>query len=144
MKAGEWILIGIGAFVVWNLTGLARAANVLQVVFKGVSVSGLTSLKITLTIQNPSNATLQINSMVGTITVNGNELGNISTFNQVTVLPNSQQDVIIDLGIGILDLPAVIQNVIQQPLQSYDVSVTGTANVNGIMIPISTNSQFAL
>lgn len=75
--------------------------------------------------------------MVGNVTINGNNLGNLSSFIQVTVPANSQRPVVLHFSPSLLSLPADIKNLIDAGSATYTVEATGYINVTGIPAPIS-------
>lgn len=137
------LLIG-GGIALWYYAGLARAGELMQVVFKTVTFNNLTSLNIILGIQNVSNTTININSLVGTVTMNGSTIGSISSFTPTSVPGNSEQQLSVQFDLSVLGLPGIISNIINNPSQQYTFAITGNANVNGLPVPISDTEQFSL
>lgn len=133
-------VVGLGLFV-WNTAQLGLAAATIQVILQSVDISGLTSYKVTFLVQNVTNATLTVNSMTGTVTVNGNTLGNISTFTQVVVPPNSQMPIVVTINLSVLNLPSDVIAIINNNTGSLLFAATGYVNVSGVPAPIAFNVQ---
>lgn len=137
MKVGSILLIGAGALALIYFSNLGIAGNVLQYYIQSVNFQGITSGTITLMVQNPSNATIILNSMAGTVCANGSIIGNISNFSGgVQIAPNSQAPVTIQCN---LNLPSLLSNlftILTSPTGANSVAfvIAGNANINGGLI----------
>lgn len=139
MKTGTVIAIGLGAAAVWYYSQLGVAAAVVQVVFSGVTIRSLTDYTLNFMIQNVSNATIELNSMTGVVSVNGNPLGNVSEFKLVQVPPNSQAPMNIDFEVSLLSLPGDIEDIVNNKSgnNNLDFKVVGNMNVNNLVLPLT-------
>jgi len=145
MKAGGLILLGLGAYAVYYFSGLAVAAAVLNVVFDDIQFNGVNSLTLYFKLQNVSNSTLIINSLEGDVTINGNDLGNVSFFpgQPLQVLSNSETRIGVNLNIGLLSLPGTIKSLLSKGSGTFDVIMTGHANINNQVVPIDSETNFS-
>ena len=146
MKTGTALLLAGGGLALLYFGKLATAAATYQLVFKNVSIQSATNWVLTFTLQNVSNATLSLNSLAGTVSVNGNQLGNISMFpaSPIIVPPNSQIDLPITLSIGLLGIPGIVAQVTQQAGNSFDFNVVGNMNINGLVAPFNDDVTFQI
>jgi hypothetical protein len=141
MKATTIGLLALGAFVLFNIANLGVAANVLQYYITSVDFTGLTTGNIGLVIQNPSNASILVNSMAGTITANGTTIGNISNFQGGVIIgANQQKTVNISVAISIIGLLGNLYVMLTQPSGANKINfvIAGNANINaGIEVPFN-------
>lgn len=94
-------------------------------------------LRVNIGIQNPSNQQFVVRSIVGQLQANGENIGNVSTFQATVINPNSEAilPVYVRLNpIGIVtDIIALIQG---GGGISQTIRLKGTANVNNTLAPI--------
>lgn len=144
MKGTTLILLALGAGAVYYFEQLNTASNSLQVVFQGVRINGPFNYTLNLIAQNVSNATLELNSLAADVTVNGNDLGNISNFTPVTIGPNSSTAVNVTLAPSVLSIPGTVQALLQNPTGSFDFKVNGNMNINGLVLPLNVEKVIAI
>lgn len=141
MKAGTVILLGVGALLLFNFANLGVASNVLQYYIQSVDFTGITTGRIILVVQNPSNASILLNSMAGTITVNNTTLGNISNFQGgVTIPANQQVPITINVVLSLSGLVSQLYDTLTKPngANAMNFIIAGNANINaGIIVPFS-------
>lgn len=137
MKTGTLLVVGAIAFLGYEFLQLNTAGNTLQVVFQGVQVNGPLNYTLNLIVQNVSNATLALNSLAADVTINGNDLGNVSNFTAITIQPNSQTPVNVTLQPSILSIPGTVQALLANPTGSFDFKITGNMNVNSLVLPLN-------
>lgn len=139
MKIGQILLaVGlVGAVVYFGNLGIG-AADV-QFVLGSVNIQSPTTIQITLIVQNVSNATFNINSMSGTVTLNGNVLGNVSAFPPapIVVAANTQVPINVTLNISLLSIPGVVQQLLSGNSQQLNFIVAGNVNLNSLVVPFS-------
>lgn len=136
MKTSTVVLIGAGVLAFLYFGNLGVAANVLQYYIQSVDFTGLTSGRIILVVQNPSNAAIMLNSMAGIITANGTTIGNISNFQGGVLIPANQQiPVRIDVQMSLGGLFTTLYTALTQPNGSnkIDFIISGNANINAGM-----------
>jgi LEA14-like dessication related protein len=144
MKLGTVALIAtIGAGAIY-LSNLGIAANTTTIIFSGVQIKSITDFMLSFMIQNVSNATIQFNSMTGMVSVNGSQLGNISTFQAVTIPGNSQQQVNIEFQPSLLSIPGTVMSFIQSPGSTLDFNIQGNANVNSLVLPFNLDQTITI
>jgi LEA14-like dessication related protein len=130
IAGGGWLL---------NTFLTAGTAESLNYLIEDVSfsITGIIHLEtvITIGIQNPSSHSLTINSMVGTVYVNGDYLGNVSNFTQTTVLQNAQTSYSIHFVSDVFNLSTELLNIIQN-YHGLTLRLVGDININGSLVPL--------
>lgn len=137
MKTGTLVLLGVGGYLLWDITQNAIAVNTVNIVLQGVQVNSITDYVVTLTVQNVSNISATVNSMTGNILINGNQLASISNFTATTVPANGQINIPVTVQPSLLSLPGDIANIIQNGMNTLNFTVVGNVNVNGLVLPFT-------
>jgi LEA14-like dessication related protein len=128
------LIIG-GAFL---LNKVSQGANASSLIFSisgaGVNSIGLTSnVALTITVQNPTPSSYQVNAFAGQVYINDNLSGNVSLFQKILIDPDSEKsfnvNVSLNVGVAISDIVQLINNP-----QKLNIRVVGTADA-GIQIP---------
>lgn len=141
MKFTDIALVGGGIWAVYHFANLGVAANVVQIVLDGVQIKGFANYVITLKIQNVSNAIINVNSAVGNVLINGNQLASFSDFSKRSVGPNSEQRLDVNVSPDFLSLPGVVKQLIQSGGTTVKFTIEGNANVNGLVLPFTLDQQ---
>lgn len=144
MKTGTILLLLGGGALVWYYSNLGIAANTVNIVLDSVQFSSIRNFNVILMVQNVSNATVQVNSMSGTIFLNGNTLANMSDFTPRTVNPNSQLPITINVKPDFLMLGSNIMNLINNPGQTIKFTIEGNANINNLVLPFSLENDISI
>lgn len=142
MKTSTVLLLGGAAFLLLFYGDLGIANNVLQYYISSVDFTGITTGKIGLVIQNPSNTAILINSMAGTVSANGTTIGNISNFQGgITINPNSQQVVTVYVAVSITAVLGTLYTMLTSPtgLNLINFVLAGNVNIAGIPAPVPFN-----
>lgn len=87
------LLLPVAGLLAIGLLLQKKAAAALHYFIKGVAISfeGITPvLRIDIMVQNPSNQSFTVRSIVGSLFVDGDKVGDASMFQTVTIAPNSQ------------------------------------------------------
>lgn len=141
MKPSTILLAGGIVLALFYVTNLGVAGNVLQYYIQSVDFSNITTARIVLMVQNPSNANIVLNSMAGTISVNGSTMGNISNFQGgVTIPANTQQPVTIFVALSLSAIASNLYDVLMTPNGANRLSfvIAGNANINGgVIVPFN-------
>ena len=148
-KQTSWLLIAGLGLAAWYWGKLGQAANVVNVVFNGIQVNGLTSFTLNFVIQNVSNAIVSVNSVAANVTANGTTIGNASYFgNPITIPANSQQSVPLQFAVSLLGLPNAIIQLISNLSAGTNSNITfeakGNMNINGLVLPLDVQTQTIL
>src|SRR5882762_1218135 len=86
------LLIGAAAVAAWYFLTRGSTLNSLQFIPRGIGLQG-TSLNLSLGILNPTNNSLRLSSVVGSLNVQGSPVGTVTSFQPVDIAPNSETDI---------------------------------------------------
>ena len=133
------LLIAAGGFAAWYFWTRANALKSLIFNPVGLGVQGA-AISLQMEVDNPTSAALQLNGFAGSLNVNGSPIGNVTDFQPVMVLPGATR---LNLLItpNVFGIAAGVINEIDGNEGSGNVraSLTGTANVDGIALPVNLN-----
>lgn len=137
MKKFALPLLAIAAAAFFLIRKTKFAAR-LQYVFRGIRLRGKIfspKIEVKLGIQNASNQSATIKSLVGNIQWKGSEFATIKMFNEVKILPNSETPVAIIAEPSVLGLYDTIRTLVKTGLKGGTLEISGTSNVNNVQIP---------
>ncbi len=141
MKFNTLVIVGVAAVVLFNLVNLGVAGNVLQFYIQSVDFTGLTTGRIVLMVQNPSNANITLNSMAGTVSANGTTIGNVSNFQGGVFIPANQQvPVTVFVNVSLTGIFSELYTQLTQPTGQNQIAfvIAGNMNINaGGLIPFN-------
>lgn len=106
----------------------------------GISSSGITPIvQLTVLAQNPTDKSITISSIVGNVLLNGQLIGNIPPVGfPITVAANSQSQIPISVMLQGLSLISDVVSMLSGTAGlSAVVSLTGTVNVDGLLLPLN-------
>lgn len=104
--------------------------------FDGVRIAN-NKLQIKLGLSNPTNASVTINSIVGVLNSKGNDIANVQSFEKVTILPNNKTFISLDVTPSLVGLFTTVKQIVKKGgLKNLNLRFKGTANVNGLPLPI--------
>jgi hypothetical protein len=130
------LLAGAGLFAYWAYTKYRSVIN-LQFIPRGIQAGG-TGFQVQLGVQNTSNQTIQYNSFAGTLSVNGQNVANVSDFNARPIQANAETDLAFDVSPNLIGLASQVFQQVQSGYTGIQSAVlTGTANVNGVQYPVN-------
>lgn len=133
-----WILGGLGLLGIYLLTRRSLAKNLVfnlsDVKFLGSVLKPI--IKISFSVQNPSNQTATLKGVAGTLIFNGNPISNVSNFEQQTINARSESTITIDVKPSILGIASTIIDAIKGKRITGTITFNGSANVDGVLIPI--------
>jgi hypothetical protein len=95
------------------------------------------TINVEMAVQNPTNQTITIKSITGSISVNDKYLANVSAFGDQKVLPNQESILRLTARPSATGVFQSIREILTQPVGSIAASFQGTANVDGLVVPIS-------
>lgn len=132
------LLLGAAGIAAWYFFTRAGALNNLNFVPLGLGVVP-GGVSVQLGVQNPTNTPITLNSFVGSLSISGSPVGSVSTFTPVTIAPNSQTPLSLYVGANYLGLASGVLNQLEgnEGSGNYNAVLSGTANVNGIALPIN-------
>lgn len=100
------------------------------------------TINIELAVQNPTNSTIKIKSITGSISVNGKYLANVSAFGDQTVAPNSESTLRLVARPSALGIFESVRELLTAPAGQVSATFQGSANVDGIVVPITETRTF--
>lgn len=147
-KGFNILALGLLALVGWSFINKANAGKKILVNFrtlKLLSTSGfsLPTIQAIFTLQNPTSQQIQINSLVGSLFVNGKHLSNISSFQKITVPGNNEIDLPINIKTGIVDAVRNVVSLLKNKKQKLSVTFEGNVNAENFLIPIKETINLA-
>jgi len=143
MRKNVLIFGGIAAVVAFYLFTKANAGKKVAISFQSLKFGGdLLSPKIiiSLLLQNPTNQSFNINSIVGSVFLNDKFVGEINTFKKVVLTGNATGVIDVNLKLGLLQSFTTVKNIIKNKgLKTVVARVQGNANVDGLVLPFNEN-----
>jgi hypothetical protein len=92
---------------------------------------------VRLGILNPTNSQLTINSILGSLFFNTNEVATIQTFQKLLVNANAKTSINLTMKPTLYGIFTSLQNILKKEnVKNYKVKFVGTANTNGVNIPL--------
>jgi hypothetical protein len=132
------LLIAAGIAAAWWFFTRANALNSLVFIPKGVGIQG-GGLNLVLGVQNPTGAGITLNSLVGSLQVDGSSVANITDFTPQVIAPNSETDINLYVSANVFGLAGGLINQLDgnEGAGSFRAALVGTANVNNIPVPVN-------
>jgi LEA14-like dessication related protein len=94
-------------------------------------------LIITLSVQNPTNQAAKITSISGTLYLTDKAISNISSFTQQIIQPQTESLISFSAKPGVIGIANVLKELfLGNKTKQYVFKFIGTANVDGILLPI--------
>lgn len=136
------LLIG-GALVALYLIGRTRLATNIKVLFRGLSFGGglrKPSISLRFGVQNPTDQTATVRSIVGQVDANGRTVADVSGFQALTVGPNTESVLTVQAQPAAVGIVQTVAEFLRQKERGpVRVTFTGTANVDGVNLPINSS-----
>ena len=112
-----------------------KANFILQSVRPGGSIlSPVVNVK--MLVQNPTNQKIVIKSIVGTLSVGGKFLADVSSFGDQKITPNSESTLSITARPSAIGVFNTFRQLITQPIPGTQIVFSGSANVDGVNVPV--------
>jgi hypothetical protein len=92
-------------------------------------------------ILNPTNSQITISSILGSLFLNNNEVATIETFNKLLVNPNAKTSLNLTMKPTLYGIFTSLKSIFskkdsKEVFKNYKVKFVGTANANGVNIPL--------
>lgn len=91
-------------------------------------------------ILNPTNAQITISSILGSLFLNNNEVATVETFSKLLVSPNAKTSLNLTMKPTLYGIFTSLKNIFakdsKQVFKNYKVKFVGTANANGVNLPL--------
>lgn len=134
-----------GAWAAWFLFSAKNLSNNLKFVFRKITFGGRLlqpKIFITLAVQNPTNAGATLKSIVAQINYKNSSFADISSFQVQNIRPQSESMIVLTAEPSVIGILSTVREIIQNKKLANDISITGTANIDGINVPI--NLRYAI
>lgn len=112
---------------------------------RGIKPSGTLlkpTLDVDISVQNPTNQSITIKSITGDLSVNNRYVANVSAFGDQEVQPNSENILKLVARPSAIGIIQSVIAIIRNKENKFTASFNGTANVNGLVVPINENQSF--
>lgn len=132
-----WIIGGaIAVYFVSRYAGFLKKANFyLQSVKPGGTITQ-PKIIVMLGVDNPTNQTITIKSIVGNVFVEGDLLAIVNSFGDQKIAANSSSTINVTAKPTAIGVFKTLKRLITQPIPGTKIEFDGTANVDGINVPI--------
>lgn len=135
------VVIGAG-LLAWYFLGKKTFARASKILFRGIKFTGTglkRKLQLNFGIQNPTNNRSTINSITGSVSVNGKEIANFSNFTPIQIKPNQETNLPLtaSLSQGIISL-LLTKGWLKGGVR---YSIVGNMNVDNIVVPFDFKSK---
>lgn len=131
-----WILGGAAALYFLARYSFSRKANFILQSIKPSGTLLAPRVLITFAVQNPTNQRITVKSVVGSVFVDDKQLANVSSFGDQTIQPNSESMFTVTARPSAIGVFQSLKQLVTQPIGNIQIRFSGTANVDGINVPI--------
>ena len=132
-----WVVGGVAAIYLLSKLRFGQKANFMLRSLRPGGTLLAPTINVEMAVQNPTNQTITIKSITGSVSVNDKYLANVSAFGDQKVLPNSESILRLTARPSATGVFQSIREILTQPVGSIAASFQGTANVDGLVVPIS-------
>ena len=139
------LLVPVAGLLVIGLLLQKKAAGALNFLIKNVAIAfeGITPvLRLDILVQNPSNQSFTFRSIVGGLYVDGSKVGDASMFQTITISPNSQQVLPVQVRLSALAIVSDLVSIITKGSGiPKSIRFSGYVNANEIVSAIDMTYQ---
>lgn len=131
-----WIVGGAAALYFLARFQFSKKANF---IFQSVKPGGTVLqplVNIKMLVQNPTNQRVVIKSIVGSVYVDEKFLAYVSSFGDQVIEGNAESVLNLTARPGALGVFQTLKQLVTQPIGSIQVRFSGSANVDGVNVPI--------
>lgn len=132
-----WVVGGVAAIYLLSKLRFGQKANFMLRSLRPGGTLLAPTINVEMAVQNPTNQTITIRSITGSVSVNDKYLANVSAFGDQKVLPNQESILRLTARPSATGVFQSIRELLTQPVGSIAASFQGTANVDGLVVPIS-------
>jgi hypothetical protein len=132
-----WVVGGVAAIYLLSKLRFGQKANFMLRSLRPGGTLLAPTINVEMAVQNPTNQTITIKSITGSVSVNDKYLANVSAFGDQKVLPNSESVLRLTARPSAVGVFQSVREILMQPIGTSSASFQGTANVDGIVVPIS-------
>ena len=132
-----WVVGGVAAIYLLSKLRFGQKANFMLRSLRPGGTLLAPTINVEMAVQNPTNQTITIKSITGSVSVNDKYLANVSAFGDQKVLPNSESVLRLTARPSAVGVFQSVREILMQPIGTSSASFQGTANIDGIVVPIS-------
>jgi hypothetical protein len=135
----------IGGLAAWFFISARNLSQNIKFVIRRISFGGTflqPKIFITLAAQNPTNAGATVKSIVASINYKGNTFADVSSFQVQNIRPQSENMIVLTAQPSAIGIFSTVRNIIQDKKFVNDIAIVGTANIDGVNVPI--NLQYGI
>ena len=132
-----WVVGGVAAIYLLSKLRFGQKANFMLRSLRPGGTLLAPTINVDMAVQNPTNQTITIKSITGSVSVNDKYLANVSAFGDQKVLPNQESILRLTARPSATGVFQSIREILTQPIGTIAASFQGTANVDGLVVPIS-------
>lgn len=132
-----WVVGGVAAIYLLSKLRFGQKANFMLRSLRPGGTLLAPTINVEMAVQNPTNQTITIKSITGSVSVNDKYLANVSAFGDQKVLPNSESVLRLTARPSAVGVFESVRELLTQPIGTIAASFQGTANVDGLVVPIS-------
>lgn len=132
-----WVVGGVAAIYLLSKLRFGQKANFMLRSLRPGGTLLAPTINVEMAVQNPTNQTITIKSITGSVSVNDKYLANVSAFGDQKVLPNSESILRLTARPSAVGVFQSVREILMQPIGTSSASFQGTANIDGIVVPIS-------
>lgn len=136
-------VLGIGALLYWF--NEKRAVKNIRVSLRGVKWTG-SQLVLILQVINPSNISLTVQSVLGDLFYNGNQVATIVNFKPQGVAAGQFSNIEVAMQLSpmaLLNIIPIIRQAKENGYKNINLAFDGQVRANNIVIPIKQTTQLA-
>lgn len=139
-QPAKYAFVGLGLVLLYSLFRKGSGLQSLQfypAAVQKITLEGMTPvLTIGLGVQNTSNQDFKLNSIAGNAYANNTYLGNISSFQPISIKRNSEQIVPLNFRLQFSGVVSNIVDAINSGSFNQALRLDLMANVDGLQVPI--------
>lgn len=148
MQTRNVVLVSAAAFVAYHLFRKQIAGGTLLFSpdkVRAFRFDGITPVfQIGLLVQNTSNQNFTLNSIAADVTADTYSVGNVSAFGAQVIPANSQRILLLDVRLFSISIVNELIKAFQYKDFLWEVKVNGTANVDGLQVPLRLTYKIGL
>jgi LEA14-like dessication related protein len=141
-KVLPFILLA-GAYFAFKFTRKGIAAKNLNVKIRNLKLSPINQAAVILEIINPTNFDISFNSIVADLSLNGSAVSTLSIQKATTIGGNKSIEIALPIKLNGFEILMFIKDFISAKGKLKQVSLTGSVNGEGFIIPINIEQNIA-
>lgn len=134
------ILLLIGGATALFFLSRFRTGQKVSFALRGLRAGGglfAPVFNVDLAVANPTNQSIVIKSITGTINVQNADVATVSAFGDQRIAANSESILKLQARPNAIGIFETVRELLTRPVGSTSIKFTGTANVDGLVVPIS-------